>query len=398
MTAGIVGREQELERVHAFLDSPAEGVSALVLEGEAGIGKSTLWLAGVEHARERGYLRPLVAAGRGRARPCPRWGWAISSRASLDDVLPALAPPRRRALEVALLLEEASGGAVDHRALAVAVRDVLQLLGESGPLVVAVDDVQWLDPASSTRARVRAATARRRPRARAARPAARRRGAGRRSSSRRSTRSASSGCRSGRSASARCTGSCATGSAGPSRARRCSASTSARAGTRSSRWSWPAFSTRTSTRSQPLPVPETLEELVRARLAGLPASTREALALASALGTPSESLLERAGVAADALDPAVAAHVIERENGTIRFTHPLLSSVLYQDLGDERRSVHATHRGDRRRPAPPRPSPRAVDGRARRRRRRGRSTTPRRWRPIAARRPSRPSSPSRRSG
>ena len=38
--------------------------------------------------------------------------------------------------------------------------------------------------------------------------------------------------------------------------------------------------------------------------------------------------------------PAVAAHVIERENGTIRFTHPLLSSVLYHDLGDERRSVH----------------------------------------------------------
>ena len=91
---------------------------------------------------------------------------------------------------------------------------------------------------------------------------------------------------------------------------------------------------------EPLPVPETLDELVRARLAGLPAATRDALALASALGTPSESLLERAGVAADALAPAVAAHVIERENGTIRFTHPLLSSVLYLDLGDERRSVH----------------------------------------------------------
>ena len=58
------------------------------------------------------------------------------------------------------------------------------------------------------------------------------------------------------------------------------------------------------------------------------------------MGTPSESLLERAGVAAEALEPALAAHVIERENGTIRFTHPLLSSVLYQDLGEERRGVH----------------------------------------------------------
>ena len=91
---------------------------------------------------------------------------------------------------------------------------------------------------------------------------------------------------------------------------------------------------------QPLPVPERLDELLRARLAGLPAATHEALALAAALGTPSESLLERAGVAPGALEPAVAAHVIERDHGAIRFTHPLLSSVLYQDLGRQRRHVH----------------------------------------------------------
>jgi hypothetical protein len=88
---------------------------------------------------------------------------------------------------------------------------------------------------------------------------------------------------------------------------------------------------------EPLPVPESLEELLRARIADLPAATREALALASALGTPSQSLLAHAGVAADTLEPAAAAHVIEREDGTIRFTHPLLASVLYQDLGEKRR-------------------------------------------------------------
>jgi DNA-binding CsgD family transcriptional regulator len=90
----------------------------------------------------------------------------------------------------------------------------------------------------------------------------------------------------------------------------------------------------------PFPVPETLDELLRARLAGLPDSTRDALGVASALGTPPVSLLERAGVAADALEPAVDAHVIGREGGTIRFTHPLLSSVLYNDLGARRREVH----------------------------------------------------------
>jgi DNA-binding CsgD family transcriptional regulator len=92
--------------------------------------------------------------------------------------------------------------------------------------------------------------------------------------------------------------------------------------------------------AQPVPVPETLEELVRARISGLPAPTRRALALASALGTASEAVLKEAGVAADALEPAFAAQVIEREGAMIRFTHPLLSSVLYRDLGEERQSVH----------------------------------------------------------
>ena len=65
--------DDELRSVHAFLDrSAAAGMAALVLEGEAGIGKSTLWLAGVEAARERGLRVPLVSARRGRAgvRPC----------------------------------------------------------------------------------------------------------------------------------------------------------------------------------------------------------------------------------------------------------------------------------------------------------------------------------------
>jgi hypothetical protein len=68
-----------------------------------------------------------------------------------------------------------------------------------------------------------------------------------------------------------------------------------------------------------LPVPETLDELVRARISGLPTSTRKALAFASALGTASETMLERAGVTSEALEPGVAAHVIARDNATIRF-------------------------------------------------------------------------------
>src|SRR4029450_10549454 len=57
-------------------------------------------------------------------------------------------------------------------------------------------------------------------------------------------------------------------------------------------------------------------------------------------GGPGARRREGAGAAADARAPAAAPHVIERENGSIRFTHPLLSSVLYGDLGARRRSVH----------------------------------------------------------
>ena len=60
----IIGRDEELDSMLAFLDRPAEGAAALVLEGEAGIGKSTLWRAGVEATRARGLPASTVANNR----------------------------------------------------------------------------------------------------------------------------------------------------------------------------------------------------------------------------------------------------------------------------------------------------------------------------------------------
>ena len=335
----IVGREEDRASVEAFVGRAEGGAAALVLEGEAGIGKSTLWLAGVEFARSRG-LRVLLSRPAEAESGLAHVGLGDLFEDALADVAPLISTPRRRALEIALLREEAANDPVDHRAIGVAVRDVLHVLSEREPILLAVDDVQWLDASSSSAL----AFALRRLAASPVLVLLARRlvagvepsgvGAGAGCGARRAR------CRLDRSASARSIGCCTTVSGGRSPARRCSASTSCPAVTRSLRWSWHAFSRWTSTRSSRSRFRRRLDELVRARLAGLPAVTRDALALAAALGTPSESLLERAGVAADALAPAAAAHVIERENGTIRFTHPLLSSVLYLDLGDERRSVH----------------------------------------------------------
>jgi DNA-binding CsgD family transcriptional regulator len=334
----IVGREEELASLDAFVSEAQGGLAGLVIEGDAGIGKSTLWLAGVEHARAQG-LRVLSSRPAEAERGLAHAGLGDLFDDVLDDVLPALSLPRRRALEVALLIEEASGDPVDRRALAVGVREVLQRLSEREPILIAVDDVQWLDRSSSS----------------ALAFALRRLGANRvllllarrvvdkpQPSELEQT-------------------------LGPERVQRLpvgplsvgalhrylrdrlrrpfARQTLLRIHERSG--GNPFFALELARVLQvdidplePLPVPETLEELVRARISGLPASTRDALALASALGTTSESLLEQAGVSADALDAAAVANVIERENGTIRFTHPLLSSVLYRDLGGERRGVH----------------------------------------------------------
>ena len=334
----IVGREEELGSVYAFLDGAVEGAAGFVLEGEPGIGKSTLWLAAVTGARDRGFLvlssRPAEAE-----RSLAHIGLGDLFEDVLDDVLPALSVPRRHALEVALLREEALGDPVDQRALAVAVRSVLQLLSEREPILIAVDDVQWLDPSSSSTL----AFALRRLGANSVRLLLARRlgeriqpsGLEQALDSERVERLP--------------VGPLSVGALHRLLLDRIGIAFARQTLLRIHETSGgnPFFALELARvldanvdPLQPFRVPETLEELVRARISGLPAATHEALALAAALGTPSQSLLERAGVAADALVPAVVAHVIERENGTIRFTHPLLSSVLYRDLGEERQSVH----------------------------------------------------------
>jgi DNA-binding CsgD family transcriptional regulator len=339
MSFEIVGRERHLATVHAFVGRAPAEAAGLVLEGEAGIGKSTLWLDGVAAARERPLLvlssRPAEAE-RGLAHV----GLGDLFEGTLADVAPLLSIPRRRALEVALLHEEASDEPVDLRTLGVAVRDVLHVLGERSPVLLAIDDVQWLDASSSSAlafalrrlagSPVLLLLARRL--AHDIDPSELERALGPGRLQRLPVGPLSVGA----------LHRLLLDRLGKSFARQTLLRIHERSGGN------PFFALELARALgedvdplEPLPVPETLDELLRARLEGLPARTREALALASALGTPSKSLLERAGVAADALEPAVAAHVIERENGRIRFSHPLLASVLYGDLGGRRQQVHA---------------------------------------------------------
>jgi DNA-binding CsgD family transcriptional regulator len=335
----IVSREAELAALRAFIGGERGGPAALVLEGEPGIGKSTLWVAGVERARAGG-MRVLSSRPAEAERGLAYVGLGDLFEDVRDEVLPGLTAPRRRALEVALLLEEAGAEAVDPRALGLAARSALQLLADAGPVLVAIDDVQWFD-ASSLQA---LAFALRRLGASQVLLLLARRVVG-------------GGERGGlelalgvERVERLLLGPFSVGALhrvlrdglGRPLGRQTLLRIHERSGGN------PFFALELGRLldveaglAQPLPIPETLEGLVSARLAGLPPSTRKALALASALGPTSEELLARTGIAARALDPAVAARVIERDRGMIRFTHPLLSSVLYRDLGEERRRVHA---------------------------------------------------------
>ncbi len=338
MALSIVGREEELALVHTFVEHAGREPAALVLEGDAGIGKSTLWLAGVEHARTRS-LRVLSSRPAEAERGLAHVGLGDLFEHILDDVLPALTAPRRRALQVALLREEDTEETVDPRALGLATCNALQLLAKDGPVLVAIDDVQWFDA----------------PSARSLTFGLRRLGEhdvrlllARRTGPRAQPHELEQALGWGRVERLR-VGPLSLGALhrllreqiGRPFARQTLLRIHERSGGN------PFFALELARAldedvdpTQPLRVPETLEELVRARISGLPEPTRKALALASALGTTSWSLLARAGVATDALEPALRAQVIELQDGTIRFAHPLLSSVLYGDLGSQRRSVH----------------------------------------------------------
>jgi hypothetical protein len=148
VAAATIGRDNELRFLDSFLREPAGGLAAALLEGEAGIGKSTLWLAGVETARKRG-MRVLSSRPVEAEQSLANVGLGDLFEAVLDDILPALSPPRRRALEVALLVEE-EGEVADPRTLGVAVRNGLEIIAAEAPVVVAIDDVQWLDPSSAS--------------------------------------------------------------------------------------------------------------------------------------------------------------------------------------------------------------------------------------------------------
>jgi DNA-binding CsgD family transcriptional regulator len=148
MTSAVVGRSAELQAIEDVLDSINQGPAGCVFYGDAGIGKTTLWQAALTRAEERGYTvlacRPTDAEAR----------LSYSSIADLmgpinDRMLATLPTPQREALDAVMLRKATSSGIVDPRAVASAMLNVLRALAAATPVVVGIDDFQWLDRTSA---------------------------------------------------------------------------------------------------------------------------------------------------------------------------------------------------------------------------------------------------------
>ena len=338
---GVHGRAAELARIGHFLDEVAGGPVALLIEGAAGIGKTALWSAGIEMARERGWwvltCRPVQSEV------------ALSFSALGDllelvpgEVLAGLPGPQRRALEVALLRAEPGPEPPDQRAVAVALLGVIRALAERAPVVIAVDDLPWLDRASAAVVEyaLRRLTAQR------------------------------AGLLATMPPGAATTGWLPPGRTqvlpvGPLSVDALSAMLRAKGGP-PARWPEvvavleasggnPLFALelaaalgtagRPRDAGQPLPVPRSLLPLVQCRLQALsPAGRTVALVAAAAASPTIEVVLAAAGggqLARDGLDSAQAAGVLQVAGGRVRFAHPLLRSVAYASAtGLERRLAH----------------------------------------------------------
>jgi DNA-binding CsgD family transcriptional regulator len=339
MVGSIIARQGELAALDDFLERTDDWPGALYFEGAAGIGKTRLWREGLERARSRG-LRVLATRPGSAEVRLAFAGIAGLLSDVLGDVLAELPPPQRRALAVALLQEDAQGVAPDDRAVAAAFLGALWIIAADGPVVVAVDDMQWLDGASGQTLAF----------------ALRRLGDERvgvlgtiRVSPEETEPAVLVGAvpheRLSRISLAPLSVGALYELVGGRLGARLSRATLLRLHDTSGGNPFYALelaralveSGQDPGPGEPLPVPAGLRELVESRLGRLSPRAREALLAASALSQPTRELVPDDG----ALEEAADEGVVELDGDAIRFTHPLLASIHYASASPQRRrDVH----------------------------------------------------------
>jgi DNA-binding NarL/FixJ family response regulator len=335
-TFELVGREEELARLEGFVRDLSAGATGVVIRGEAGIGKTALWRTAVELAETAG-VKVLSTRCAEAEMPLALGGVGDLIETALAEVAEELAEPQRRALAVAVGLEAPPDEAPDTTTLPRAILACLRTLAGRSPVLVAVDDVQWLDAPSQ---RILAFAARRLGDAPAGILVTQRGDAGDPLDLSHALEERFAEIR-----------------VGPLSVGALHHLIRTRLGLRIPRPTMarvhqasggnPMFALEfaqvTPSAGGPLPMPSSLEELVRERVARLPPGILPLLATVAAVERPIPSLLEAVVDDAGALlDAASAAGAVTLgSEGIVRFTHPLLAAAAYATVTPgARRALH----------------------------------------------------------
>jgi tetratricopeptide (TPR) repeat protein len=331
--AELVGRDEELAQIEGFLERVEEGPAALVVEGDPGIGKTTLWRAVLDGVSAQDFL--ILRAEPTKVERRLSFAALADLLAPITDELGGLPVPQRKALRTALLIDEPTGPGLGERATATALLSLLGLLAAAQAVLLAVDDVQWLDAASASAiafafrrrgdARVKLLMTKRR-----AEPMPFELDAERVSVAPLSPSSIDHILR--ERFALRLT---------RPMLRKLHADTGGNPLYALELGRAFAEGATPPALDEPLPAPADLATLLSRRLAKLSRPARQALRAASLLADPTLDRIE-ATSGAGGIDEAVAAGVAMVERGRVRFDHPLLASVIFDEMdAGERRRIHA---------------------------------------------------------
>lgn len=143
-----MSREASEPAVNEFLHSAPNAPSALVIHGDPGIGKTTLWLDALRCAGERGFR--VLAARTAAAESVLAYAALADLLSTVDDSTWADLPaPQRQSLDAAILRHRDNPREADPRAVAAGFLAVINALSAQGPVLVGIDDLQWLDTSSA---------------------------------------------------------------------------------------------------------------------------------------------------------------------------------------------------------------------------------------------------------
>jgi DNA-binding CsgD family transcriptional regulator len=140
----VIGRDDELAAGDRFLDALDAGPATLVLEAEPGIGKTTVW----SEIRSRAGARnaTILTSQPVESETELPFAGLLDLVGAHFDLLDGLPGPQRRALEIALArIDPEPSEKVGSLAASAGFLTLVSRLSVAGPVVIAIDDLQWLD-------------------------------------------------------------------------------------------------------------------------------------------------------------------------------------------------------------------------------------------------------------